>query len=280
MTSSFTSNGQVRPSVGFVFLGDNPIGVAATNGTVNSANGTFDEAQFFNYAVTQGQVLARMAAGHPCDTFNIDHLELRHTSWSGVSCMPGTMTVVACENASFPCTAPYTKGLIATLTASGGQATWVPPGDATMVIPYGTSSATKNFYVGAGSATLDASSSPVNSNPTRCKWRWQFMPMDINECRLADQTGSGRWRRCRIITGGQPTGIGVQAVKSVAAVPVDACGAVKGEWRRTQGMGDADDTCQLPCNLDVERCNRRRCINFEYLRRNLFLCAIDAAGGR
>ena len=65
LTSSFTSNGQVRPSVGFVFLGDNPIGVAATNGTVNSANGTFDEAQFFNYAVTQGQVLARMAAGHP-----------------------------------------------------------------------------------------------------------------------------------------------------------------------------------------------------------------------
>lgn len=228
LTSSFTSNGQVRPSVGFVFLGDNPIGVAATNGTVNSANGTFDEAQFFNYAVTQGQVLARMAAGHPCDTFNIDHLELRHTSWSGVSCMPGTMTVVACENASFPCTAPYTKGLIATLTASGGQATWVPPGDATMVIPYGTSSATKNFYVGAGSATLDASSSPVNSNPTRCNgvgnsclWTSTNAGLLIKPA-VVDGGGAG------IITGGQPTGIGVQAVKSVAAVPVDACEAVKG----------------------------------------------------
>ena len=42
--STFSSNGTPSPSVGAIHLGDNPLGVAAANGTVNSADGKIDEA--------------------------------------------------------------------------------------------------------------------------------------------------------------------------------------------------------------------------------------------
>jgi MSHA biogenesis protein MshQ len=227
-TSSFSSSGTVASSAGLISIGDNPLGVTDTKGSINSANGTIDEVQIFNFEATQSQVIARKALSHACGTYIVDHLELRHASWSGVACVPGTMTVFACQDSSFPCTNPYTKGLVATLSATGGQTTWVPSGGATTVIPYNASSTTKDFYVGVGSTTLGASSVPLNTSVTRCNgvanscvWSSSNAGLLVTAA-VTDVGGNG------VIVGGQPTAISVQAVKSVSATPVMACEAIKG----------------------------------------------------
>lgn len=227
-TSSFSSSGTVTASAGLISVGDNPLGLADSKGSLNSANGTVDEVQVFNFEATQAQVIVRKGLSHACDTYPVDHLELRHATWTGVACVPGTITVAACKDSGFPCTNYYTKGLVTTLTATGGLTTWVPSGDATMVIPYNASSATKDFYVGVGSATLGASSLPPNTNATRCNGTsgsCQWTSSDAGllvRAAVTDAGGNG------VIVGGQPTAISIQAVKSVSATPVAACEAIKG----------------------------------------------------
>lgn len=166
-TVSFTSSGTLATSLGVLTLGNNPTGYTSSSGSVNSADAVFDELQIFNYELTQTQLQARKLLTHACGEPSIDHLELQSTTWSGISCTPGQVVVMACADSSNPCTAPYTKGFVAMLSASGAATHWLAADDATVTAGAGQSSASKRFYMSAGSATLSVSTSAAVS-PARC----------------------------------------------------------------------------------------------------------------
>jgi MSHA biogenesis protein MshQ len=118
-TSSFTSNGTVTTQTGLLYLGDNPVGVADTNGSVNSANGVIDEVNIHNTALSTAEVGADMVGTHACSSLAIHHLEIQ-TSGSGLTCAASPITIRGCANAS--CSTLYTNGISGTLTATGTPA--------------------------------------------------------------------------------------------------------------------------------------------------------------
>lgn len=97
-----------------------------------------------------------------------DHFEIQHASGTGVTCTPGTLTIVACANAA--CTSQYTSGASGTLSAAGVPVTnWA--GGGTFNISAGSGSITKDFQVTqVGSVTLDAIGSPATAAATTCNF--------------------------------------------------------------------------------------------------------------
>jgi MSHA biogenesis protein MshQ len=231
-TSAFTSAGTLA-ALDYVYAGDNPSGFTGTKGTVNSANGTIDELRFYNSELNQGQVLGARSQTHACNTFVIDHLELRPASWSGLACAPGTMVVAACANATVgPACTPYTGGLVATLSSTGAATVWdTSTGGATITIGYGQSSANKTFYTATGTSTMNATGTglPVAiPNPTKC-----IVGGAAGSCNWTSANGGLLFTvpNSSVITGGQPTSVSVQAVQSpptpgAACVPVQNLSAV------------------------------------------------------
>ena len=218
--SSFTTTGSLSPSLDFLAVGDNPSGFNGTKGTVNSADGTLDELRIYNLELNQGQVAGASVVTHACPTFVIDHLELRHASWSGIACAPSTLTVVACANAA--CSTLYTSGLTAMLGSSGVATLFDPAtGGNAIVIGSGQSSVTRNFFAAVGTATFNitGTGNPVlESNPKKCNGvagscNWT----SANGGLVMTVPASG------VITGGKPTAVTVQAVQSSGATPGAAC---------------------------------------------------------
>ena len=218
--SSFTTTGSLSTSLDFLAVGDNPSGFTGTKGSVNSADGTLDELRIYNFELNQGQVAGASVITHPCPTFVIDHLELRHASWSGIACAPSTLTVVACSNAA--CSTLYTSGLVATLSSTGAATLWDPAtGGATITIGSGQSSTTRNFYTAAGTATFNivGTGNPVlESNPKKCNGV-------AGSCNWASANGGLVMSvpNSGVITGGKPTAVTVQAVQSSGPTPGAAC---------------------------------------------------------
>ena len=171
--SAFTSSGTVSTGVGQLHAGDNPLGVADSNGSVNSANGLIDELQVYNYVLTRTQVSVAMASTHGCPSYVVDHLEIQYAGTNGLTCAPSTLTLRACANAS--CSSLFTGGFAGTLTATGTPAiSWDGStgngGGASFAIPSGSSSVSKSFSIGtAGFVDIGVSGlspSPTSSTPS------------------------------------------------------------------------------------------------------------------
>lgn len=88
--------------------------------TSNTANGHIDEFRIYSGELTATQIAAVMSSTHPCGG-SINHYEVSVPS-SGVSCVPTTVTVTACADASSPCTTKATSvdGKTATLATTAG----------------------------------------------------------------------------------------------------------------------------------------------------------------
>jgi MSHA biogenesis protein MshQ len=172
--SAFTSNGTITAQAGLLHVGDNALGSAAANGSVNSANGVIDEVNIYNSALSTAQVGADMVATHACPTFNIHHLEIQ-SSGSGLTCAASPITIRACRNAA--CSLTYTSGISGTLAATGvpvvnwDGSSGGAPGNG-FAIPAGASTTTKNIQMtSAGSVVLSITSAdPAVPNPTTCNF--------------------------------------------------------------------------------------------------------------
>lgn len=155
--SSFTSAGTPAASIGVIHLGDNPLGTAAAKGTVNSADGMIDEAQFYNSVLTTAQIDTLMSATRACTPLTVDHLELQHATGTGLTCTPTVVTIRACADAT--CSTLYTSGLAASLSASGAATVVFDSNSgnaagASFVIPAGSSSVTKGVQLTTAGSTL------------------------------------------------------------------------------------------------------------------------------
>jgi len=131
--------------------------------------GRLDEVRVYNGAVTASDVATLYAQTHTCAA-TLDHLEIRSTSANGLTCAPGTFTVVACKDAA--CSATYTGGVSGTLTATGSGVSVSWPSGAAFSIPAGSGSTTVNMQLtSAGSVLMGASGlslSPASS--TTCNF--------------------------------------------------------------------------------------------------------------
>ena len=167
-TASFTSSGTVTTAASVVHLGDNPSGFVGTKGTVNSANGQLDEAQFFNYVVSTVQLGTLVSASRSCTPLVFDHLELQHASGAGITCTPTVLTLRACLNAT--CSSLYTGGLAGTLKTTGAASSAFDGNSgngagAAFVIPAGSSSVSKGVQVTTvGSTVVGVNSLSITAN--------------------------------------------------------------------------------------------------------------------
>lgn len=98
-------------------------GAASTslaNYTSNTANGYIDEVRIYNRALAPLEVEAVAELTHACAT-TVDHYELSVPSTS-LACLPSTLTVTACADATSPCTNRQTAvaGRTAALTTDRG----------------------------------------------------------------------------------------------------------------------------------------------------------------
>ena len=221
--SSFTTTGSLSNTLGYLAAGDNPSGFSGSRGSVNSANGTLDELRIYNIELNQGQVSGASALTRGCSTLVIDHLELRHASWSGIACAPGLLTVAACADAA--CTVPYTSGVVVSLSAGGAATVWDPAaGGATLVIGAGQSSVTRSFYSAVGTATMNVTGTGVPvlpANPKKCNGVG-------NSCNWTSANGGLLMTLpsvpvAGVLTGGKPVALTLQAVQSSGPTPGAAC---------------------------------------------------------
>ena len=170
--SAFTTSATVSSQIGTLYLGDNRSSFTGQTGTGNSANGTLDEVNIYNFEGGTGLIQRDMNYTASCGP---DHLVIQSTS-SGLTCAANTLTVLACQDVT--CATPYTNGVTGTLSASGPPPTvnW----DGTtggaigsgFVIPIGSSSVTKNVQVATpGTVAFGvASATPTPINPTTCNF--------------------------------------------------------------------------------------------------------------
>jgi len=161
-----TTTGQLAPSIASLFVGDARLGGAPSGGTSASANGRIDELRLYNYDIGLTEVLIDQAQSHSCLP-PLDHLEIEHSSGSGLTCTPSTLTLRACANAD--CSVPYTDGVSGTLTAGAG-ATVVWPDGAGFVIPGGQSSVTSEVRLTTPGTVLLGATVVAASAATRCNF--------------------------------------------------------------------------------------------------------------
>ncbi len=147
------TNGQLDPSLASLYIGDNRSSAAPSNATVNSANGQFDELRVSNYELGVAEIALDLVQTHAC-TPPLHHIELRHASGSGVTCMADTITVAACQDAA--CNVPYTDGLSGALSSSNAALVWASGANFTIVPGASTTTVPVQLTV-AGSTTLGVS---------------------------------------------------------------------------------------------------------------------------
>lgn len=160
-------NGDLDPSLGTLYIGDNRSSATPTGATVNSANGQIDEFFVYNYEATAAEIALDMARTHDCAP-PLHHLELRHASGQGLTCQADTLTIVACQDSS--CSSTYTGGVTGTL--SSGHASMLWPAGSAFTIAAGSSSGTLALQLPvAGTSTLGvASSSPAATATASCNF--------------------------------------------------------------------------------------------------------------
>ena len=163
-----TTNGNLDPSLGSLFIGDNRSAATPAGATSNSANGRIDEVRIYNYEASALEIADDMAVSHSCLP-PLHHVELQHGSGTGLTCTPASLRVVACQDAG--CTTRYTGGVTGTLSATGSP-TVVWPGGPGITIPAGASSVDVAVQVTTpGSVVFGASGmSPAASSATSCNF--------------------------------------------------------------------------------------------------------------
>ncbi|MEO6975337.1 MAG: LamG domain-containing protein, partial [Gallionella sp.] len=169
--SAFTTSGTISSSVDTLYLGDNRSVHTGSSGTGNSANGTLDEFNIYDFEGGTGLIQRDMNYAASCGP---DHLVIQ-SSGTGLTCAANTLTVVACQDAA--CSSNYIGGVTGTLNASGTPAVnWDgTTGGATgagFVIPAGSGSVPKNVQVATtGTVTFGVTTAtPAPINPTTCNF--------------------------------------------------------------------------------------------------------------
>lgn len=153
-----------------------------------SLRAQLDEFKLFGSALSSTQIASIRAnelAGNNWDgtaraavSCGPHHLELQHTTGTGMTCAASTLTIKACADALTPTCTAFTAAapITGTLTSTGVAVSWDgTTGGATgadFVIPAGSSTVTKSFQLAAaGTAVLGTTGiSPTPTSATTCNF--------------------------------------------------------------------------------------------------------------
>ncbi len=164
-----TTNGNLDPSLGSLFIGDNRSSVTPSGATLNSANGQLDEVRIYNFELSAAEIALDLVQTHTCAP-PLHHVEIQHSTGSGLTCTPSTLTVRACQDAA--CSTLYTGGVTGTLTATGSGMTVNWPAGTAFTIPSGSSTVSWDMQLTTVGSVLVGTSglSPTASNTTTCNF--------------------------------------------------------------------------------------------------------------
>ena len=172
-SSAIGTTQPLTSAIGTLFVGDNRSSFVTSPGTGYSANGVMDEVHIYNYETTGAIILRDYNASRSCPA--VDHIQIEHSSGSGVTCASTSLTVKACADAA--CSVLYTGGVSGTLSATGTPTVnWDGStggaGGSGFVIPSGSSTVTKNVQVTpAGTVVFGATGLvPAPSTSTTCNF--------------------------------------------------------------------------------------------------------------
>jgi len=190
--------------------------------------GNIDEVRVYSKVLNQAALAAIAQQTHACAV--PDHFELALPT-VGITCLPTTVTVTACADASSPCTNPYTNasGTTANLAASGGAldattVTFNAAGVATTVLRYPAAADNTNVTVTLSAEQLAA------SNPRQC------CPNGVS-CVVASS--------CTTNFSSAGFVVSSTAGGGVATIPAQAAGASSGTYYlRAVKTGTATQACE------------------------------------
>lgn len=117
-TTFGTTNGNLDPSLGSLYVGDNRSTATPSGATAYSANALMDEVQVFNYEISNADVLVSMARTHLCQP-PLDHVEIVPGSSSASTCSTSALTLRACTNAACSSLLTTYAGTVNLSTSSG-----------------------------------------------------------------------------------------------------------------------------------------------------------------
>jgi MSHA biogenesis protein MshQ len=143
---------------------------AATEGNTSFGfSGNIDEVRVYQAALNATELAQVLALTSTCPLY-LNHLEIRHSTGSGLTCAPSTLTIAACQDAA--CATPYTGGVSGTLTAGGTGMTVNWPSGSGFTIASGSSTTTDSIQVTTpGSVLLGTSGVTVTaSSATTCNF--------------------------------------------------------------------------------------------------------------
>lgn len=215
-----TTLGVLNPAIRTLLIGDN-WGSTDFGLSYKSANGLVDQIHLYNSVVGNADVNYDYNYTHPC-TPPVNHLEITGSA-SGIVCRENTLTIKACLDSAFPCSNPYTGGLSGYVAISGPSASWNGStggaSGAGFVIPAGSSSITKGFWMGEGSGTITAiSQTPPSLEPTRCSMG------SVGSCSFTSaKSGLNIVQGETPAKGGKPTELQIQAIESSGSTPNAVC---------------------------------------------------------
>jgi MSHA biogenesis protein MshQ len=150
-------------------------------------DGMIDELKIFNSALSAAKIFAGYTnenagtnwdgTARVCPVYGPDHLEIQHSSGTGLTCAASTLTIKACTDSAVPCVTPYTGGISGTLSASGTptvnwDGTTGGAAGAGFVIPNGSSTVSKDVQVTPTGTVIFgvASATPSPTNSAKCNF--------------------------------------------------------------------------------------------------------------
>lgn len=165
-TTVGTTTGALVGSLSTLLVGDARTSTASTGGTLNSANGFFDELRVYNYDIGPAEVALDRTDTRLCVS-PVNRLQIQHPNGSALTCTPTTLTVRACSDAA--CLVPFDGGVTFTLSATGTPSVVWPSGNVVSIPPGSSSIAVPVQVTQVGSAVIGATAnSPPAVNASTC----------------------------------------------------------------------------------------------------------------
>ncbi len=155
--STENTDGLPLATVQSLYIGDNRTSYRSVGGSVNSANGQFDDVRIYNYVQNKTQIDADIADKTTCSY--VYKYQIEHDA-TGLTCEAEQITIRACADEN--CSTLYDQNITVNMLPNAG---W--PDGGTVTIPANTATTVDFSYATEGTVTFDVTGDTAE-NATEC----------------------------------------------------------------------------------------------------------------